>query len=85
MPYLKSIYFYFLAIKINLIKIIKKVFFTTSYYNKTLKTQIPNKFHFFPNSFLLSSITNYKNFSLNLTDINVDKFWSKQASEFEEK
>jgi uncharacterized heparinase superfamily protein len=85
MPYLKSIYFYFLAIKINLIKIIKKVFFTSSYYNKSLKTQIPKKFYFFPNSFLLSSITNYKNFSLNLTDTNVDKFWSKQTSKFEEK
>ena len=85
MPYLKSTYFYFLASKINLIKMVKKIFFTTDYYNKSLKTKIPLKFYFFPNPFLLSSITNYKNFSFNITDIDINNFWNKQKSDFEEK
>ncbi len=85
MSYLKSFYFYFLAIKINSVKIVKKIFFSTGHYNKSLKTQIPKRFYFFPNSYLLSSITNYRNFSFNLTDVNVDKLWTKQTSEFEEK
>ena len=33
---LKSAYFYFLAIYINLIKKLKKIYFTTKYYNRSL-------------------------------------------------
>jgi uncharacterized heparinase superfamily protein len=81
---LKSAYFYFLAIKINLIKIIKKIYFTTEFYNKSLKSKIPQQFYFFPNPFLLSSITSYKNFSLQITQLNLNNFWNKKISQFEE-
>ena len=85
MSNLKSAYFYFLAIKINLIKIIKKIYFTTEFYNKSLKSKIPQQFYFFPNPFLLSSITSYKNFSLKITQLDLNNFWNKKISQFEEK
>ena len=84
MLYLKSAYFYFLAIKINLTKIIKKIYFTTNYYNKSLKTKIPKQFYFFPNPFLLSSIISYKNFSFKITDVDLNIFWNKQSTQIEE-
>ena len=84
MLYLKSAYFYFLAIKINLTKIIKKIYFTTTYYNKSLKTKIPKQFYFFPNPFLLSSMISYKNFSLKITDVDLNSFWNKQSTQIEE-
>ena len=62
---LKSIYFYFLAIQISFIKFIKKIYFSTDYYNKSLESVTPQQFYFHPNPFLLSTITSYKNFSFN--------------------
>ncbi len=82
---LKSAYYYFLAIKIAFIKFIKKIYFTTKYYQKSLETKIPSKFHFFPNSFLLSSLTNYKDFSFKISDIDPDIFWNKQPSSVNER
>ena len=57
---LKSVYFYFLAIQITLIKLIKRIYFSTNFYNKSLISKTPHQFYFSPNPFLLSSITNYK-------------------------
>ena len=85
MSYLKSAFFYFLALRINLIKVIKKIYFTTAYYNKSLETPIPKKFYFFPNSFLLSSISSYKNFSFEIREIDLSRFWKSQKSDLEEK
>ena len=81
---LKSVYFYFLATKITLFKVIKKIYFRTSYYNTSLKTKVPKQFFFFPNAFLLSSFTNYKNFSLKISSIDPYKFWEKQSTKKEE-
>ena len=39
---LRSVYFYFLAIKIYLYKNLKKIYFTTNYYNNSLKSKSPN-------------------------------------------
>lgn len=80
---LKGAYFYFLAIKTNLIKVIKKTYFTTDYYNKSLKSEVPKQFYFFPNPFLLSSITSYKNFSFKITQMNLDSFFDAQITQFE--
>ena len=73
---LKSIYYYFLAAKINLNNFFKKVYFSTKIYNDTLRTKIPNSLIFFPNAFLLSSLTNNKNFYFNISEVNVENFWS---------
>ena len=72
---LKSIYFYFLALKISSIKFLKKIYFTTNFYNKSLNSKVPDKIYFFPNPFLLSSLTSHKNFSFNVSKIDPQIFW----------
>lgn len=82
---LKSIYFYFLALQITLIKFIKKIYFSTDYYNKSLISKTPQQFYFHPNPFLLSSITNYKKYSFKVSEIDPNIFWIKQKKIQEEK
>ena len=82
---LKSIYFYFLATQIYFIKIIKKAYFRTNFYNNSLKSKIPQKIHFHPNPFLLSSFTNNKNFSFKVSNIDADIFWNKQIKKKDER
>ena len=82
---LKSIYFYFLLISVNIIKIIKKTYFKTSFYNKSLKSEVPKQFYFFPNPFLLSSITPYKNFSFDVDDFDPYQFLKKKTTRKEER
>ncbi len=77
---LKSIYFYFLAIQINFIKFIKKIYFSTNYYNKSLISKTPQQFFFHPNPFLLTSITNYKKYSFKISEIDPNIFWIKQKN-----
>ena len=81
---LKSIYFYFLALQITLIKFCKKVYFSTNYYNKSLASKTPRQFFFHPNPFLLSSITNYKKYSFKISEIDPNLFWIKQKNLHEE-
>ena len=81
---LKGLYFHFLAIKIATIKCSKKIYFTTKYYNRSLQSQIPKQFYFYPNPFLLSSFTNYKNFSFKVKEIDSNNFWNKKISKKEE-
>ena len=75
---LKSIYFYFLAFQISLIKFIKKIYFSTNYYNKSLISKIPEQFYFHPNPFLLSTITNYTKYSFKISEIDPNSFWTQQ-------
>ena len=82
---LKSIYFYFLAIQISLIKFIKKIYFSTSYYNKSLASKTPRQFYFHPNPFLLSSITNYKKYSFKIGEIDPNVFWLNKKNAWKEK
>ena len=77
---LKSIYFYFLALQISLIKFIKKIYFTTELYNKSLLSKTPQQFYFHPNPFLLSSITNYNKYSFKISEIDPNIFWIKQKN-----
>ena len=82
---LKSIYFYFLAVQINLLKYFKKVFFTTDYYNKSLASKTPSQFYFHPNPFLLSSLTNYKGYSFKIREIDPNIFWADQKNYVKQK
>ena len=82
---LKSVYFYFLALQISLIKFLKKIYFSTDYYNKSLLSKTPQQFYFHPNPFLLSSITNYKRYSFKISEIDPNIFWIKQKNLKEEK
>ena len=82
---LKSIYFYFLAIQISLIKFIKKIYFSTNFYNNSLVSKTPQQFYFHPNPFLLSSITNYKKYSFKISEIDPNVFWIKKKNNWENK
>ena len=80
MSYLKSAYLYFLAIQINLIKKIKKIYYTTQYYNNSLKSKTPQQIYFHPNPVLLSPLTTHKNFSFKITSIDTNMFWKEFSS-----
>mgnify|MGYP001242234514 CR=1 FL=1 len=85
MSLIKSIYFYFLAWKINLNNFFKRLYFSTELYNKSLRTFIPSKIIFFPNAFLLSSFTNNKNFHFQISKIDTNLFWEKSKNSKERK
>ena len=72
---LKGAYFYFIAIQILSIKFIKKIYFTTKYYNQSLQSKIPTQVYFNPNSFLLSIISTYKKKSFKISELNPNDFW----------
>ena len=74
------IYFYFLATKIVIIKFFKKIYFSTSYYNKFLQSRIPERFHYYPNPFLLSIFKSHKNFSFKVEDVKPHIFWTKKET-----
>ena len=80
----KAVYFYLLAVKITLIRFLKNIYFTTSHYNKFLKTKTPDQFYFYPNPFLLSSFIDQKIFSFKLSQVNIDTFWTNFTSNKEE-
>ena len=80
----KAAYYYFLAVKITLLRFLKEVYFTTNYYNRSLESKIPEQLYFYPNPFLLSSFVNQKNFLFKLSQINIDTFWVKNSKNNEE-
>ena len=82
---LKSIYFYFLALQVTLIKFVRKIYFYTDHYNKSLTSKTPQQFYFHPNPFLLSSITNYKKYSFKISEIDPNIFWVKSKTTQDEK
>ena len=81
---LKAAYFYLLAVKISLVRFLKKVYFTTSHYNKSLKTRLPEQLYFYPNPYLLSSFINQKIFTFKLSQVDVDTFWTNHTNYKEE-
>ena len=85
MSTLKSMYFYFLAAKISFIKSIKKIYYSTDVYNKSLISKTPQQFFYNPNPFLLNLITNSKNNLFKISDVDLNKFWIKQKNIYEEK
>ena len=72
---LKSVYFYLLAAQITLTKIIKKYYFSSKNYNKSLETITPQQVYYSPNPFLLSIITSYKNHSFEINEVDPNVFW----------
>jgi uncharacterized heparinase superfamily protein len=80
----KGAYFYFLAVKILTARFIRKIYFSTNYYNKSLTTKLPEQLYFFPNPFLLSSFVNQKIFTFKLSKVNIDTFWNDFESLKEE-
>jgi len=80
----KAAYFYFLAVKIILIRFFKNIYFSTNYYNNSLKTKLPEQLYFYPNPLLLSSFINQKIFTFKLSKIDIDTFWSDFESQKEE-
>jgi len=80
----RATFFYLLAAKIVLIRFVKNIYFSTNYYNKSLKTKLPEQLYFYPNPFLLSSFINQKIFTFKLSKISIDTFWSDFESKKEE-
>ncbi len=72
---LKGAYFYFIALQITILKFVKKIYFTTNYYNRLLQSKIPTQVHFNPNPFLLSIISPYKKKLFKIDEINSNDFW----------
>ena len=72
---LKDAYFYLVAIQITFIKFFKKIYFTSSRYNKSLKSKIPSQVYYNPNPFLLSIISPYTKKSFQMDKINPNDFW----------
>ena len=72
---LKDAYFYLVAIQITLIKSIKKIYFSSRHYNKSLKSKVPTQVYFNPNPFLLSIISPYTEKSFKFNEINLNDFW----------
>ena len=72
---LKGAYFYLIAIQVTFIKFLKKIYFYSNHYNKSLKSKIPSQVYFNPNPFLLSIISPYKKKSFKVSEINVNDFW----------
>ncbi len=71
---LNSIYIYFLAIKKIFIRSLKEFFFSSNYYNKLLDTEIPSRFLFNPNPYLLSPFLNHKEALIKISSEDVRNF-----------
>ena len=74
---LKSVYFYLIALQITIIKLLKKTYFFSNHYNKSLQTKIPQQVYYSPNPFLLSIITPYKKKYFQINEIDPNFFWLK--------
>jgi uncharacterized heparinase superfamily protein len=81
---LKSVYFYLIALQITIIKLLKKIYFSSNYYNKSLQTKIPQQVYYSPNPFLLSIITPYKKKSFQINEIDPNFFWLKEKKKNQE-
>ena len=72
---LKSVYFYIIALQITLIKFLKKIYFSSNRYNKSLKTITPQQVYYNPNPFILSIITSYRKELFKICEIDPNLFW----------
>ena len=82
---LKANYFYLKAVKVTLVRFLKRLYFKTNYYNQSLKTKLPEQLYFYPNPFLLSSFVNQKNFTFKLSSVDTETFWDGHRNSKEEK
>ena len=72
---LKGIYFYLIALQITFIKFIKKIYFSTKRYNKSLESITPKQVHYNPNPFLLSIIISYGKELFKISEVDPNLFW----------
>ncbi len=72
---LKGAFFYLVALQVTLIKFFKKIYFSSSKYNNSLKSKIPTQVFFNPNPFLLSIISPYKKKLFKVNNVNPNDFW----------
>ena len=78
---LKDVYFYFIALQITLIKFLKRIYFSSDRYNKSLKTRTPQQIYYNPNPYLLSIITDLKKKSFKISEIDPNLFWIENKRE----
>ena len=72
---LRSVYFYFIACQITLIKFLKKLYFLSKNYNKSLESKTPKQIYYNPNPFLLSIIAPSYDQTFKINDIDPNVFW----------
>ena len=76
---IKNVYFYLIAVQITFIKFLKKIYFSSNHYNKSLTSKIPKQAYYNPNSFLLSIITDYKKKSFKISEVDPNLFWLEDS------
>jgi uncharacterized heparinase superfamily protein len=72
---LKSVYFYLIACQITLIKFLKKLYFSSKNYNKSLESKTPKQIYYNPNPFLLTIITPSNDQTFKISNIDPNIFW----------
>ena len=75
MLYLKGVYIYLLSLQKITAKYIKEIFFSTTFYNKLLLSEIPSRFFFYPNPHLLSPLLNHKDSLIKISKFEANYFW----------
>ena len=81
---IKGVYFYLIALNITFIKFLKRIYFSSNHYNKSLITKTPQQTHYNPNPFLLSIVTDYRKDSFKISEVDPNLFWienKKNSSE----
>ena len=82
---LKSVYFYFTAYQITLIKFFKRLYFSSKNYNKSLESKTPQQVYYNPNPFLLSIIAPDNNKTFKISDFDPNIFWLESKKEVTKK
>ena len=82
---LKSVYFYLIACQVILIKFLKKLYFSSSNYNKSLESITPKQIYYNPNPFLLSIIAPSNNQTFKINDIDPNIFWFENKNKNNDK
>ena len=72
---IKSVYFYLIAVQINFIKFLKKIYFSSDLYNKSLESKTPHQAHYNPNPFLLSIIATCEKAPFKISEVDSNLFW----------
>jgi len=72
---LKSVYYYLIACQIILIKFLKKLYFSSKNYNKSLESRTPRQVYYNPNPFLLSIIAPSYDQTFKVSEIDPNIFW----------
>ena len=81
---LKSVYFYLIALQITFIKFLKRVYFSSNRYNKSLNPKTPLQMYYNPNPFLLTIITSYEKESFKISEVDPNLFWIENKKKTQE-